>query len=602
MLFERVSFLLRLRDRASSLGLALLVLSPLVFLRPLEDAYVLPQRLVALLGLGLAFLALGRVSLDRSTLFLGAVAYFLWRAICQALTAQAGETWPWVVTQMPSVGALLLAAHAGRDVAWARRAWRWGALSAVLVAVYALILLWGWDPGEAGAVDFGFLRRAHGSLGNPDFLAGFLVLAVPGLALGWLTSVRAQAWRLGVLGLVLLALLLTHVRAGWLAGVVALAVSISVAWARVHGRRLALLVGLGLALLAAFSVPSRLNAPGQSPWERLRGTFSGDGSWAGRRFMATVALNLAKEHPLTGTGASRFQDAYLVEQGRLLAQPAHAKEPYRFTADIHNDWLQNAAESGWVGLALLMAVFALAARSAWAWRDGQGAACLGLLAAFGVQALFHFPLSIQASALFFWGCIGLLASRADAPAGAAGRGTLPWLAWPLAFGLALALQQALASAALNTGTVLKDRGDPAVAEAFFRVAAQNSPQDVRAWMRLGIVQDAQGNGEAAIDSFIRATEISPGLPEAWSNLALALGKSGDLKSAQAAAEQALSLNPRAVEAWANLAKIRSLQDDLAGAQRDLEAGLAQAGPSPLLEGNLKLVKAALQGKGPHRAR
>ncbi len=602
MLFERVNFLHRLHDRASSLGLALLVLSPLVFLRSLEDAYVLPQRLVALLGLGLAFLALGRVPLNRSTLFLGALAYFLWRAICQALTAQAGEAWPWAVTQLPSVGALILAAHAGRDGAWARRAWRWGALSAILAAAYALVLLWGWDPGEAGAVDFGFLQRAHGSLGNPDFLAGFLVLAVPGMALGWLTTERPQAWRLGALGLVLVTLLLTHVRAAWLAAGIALVVSLVAAWSRVEGRRLALLVGLGLALLAAFSVPSRLNAPGQSPWERLRGTFSGDGSWAGRRFMATVALNLAKEHPLTGTGASRFQDAYLVEQGRLLGQPAHAKEPYRFTADIHNDWLQNAAESGWMGLALLLAVFALAARSAWAWREGQGAAFLGLLAAFGVQALFHFPLGIQASALFFWGSIGLLAARAEESAGETGRWNLSWLTWPLAFGFALTFQQAFASAVLNTATVFKDRGDPGIAESFFGVAAHNWPQDVRAWMRLGIVQDAQGNGEAAIDSFIRATEISPGLPEAWSNLALALGKSGDLKSAQAAAEQALSLNPRAVEAWANLAKIRSLQDDLAGAQRDLEAGLAQAGPSPLLENSLRMVKAARQPKRPGNAR
>jgi tetratricopeptide (TPR) repeat protein len=291
---------------------------------------------------------------------------------------------------------------------------------------------------------------------------------------------------------------------------------------------------------------------------------------------------------LIGVGPGHFQNAYLVEQGRLLWQPGHQAEPYRFTADIHNDWLQVLVESGWIGLGLFAAVLGLALRAAWRRRSLGGAALLGLFSAFAVQALFHFPLGIQASALFFWGSVGLAAAweQEGGPAVA-----IPW-AWvclPLAFGLALSLRQALASAALNGGSALKDAGHPTEAVVLLQKATRLWPEDPRAWLRLGLAQDALGQGEEAVRSFGEATRVLPGLTEAWSNLGLALGKAGQLRSAQEASEQALALNPRAGEAWSNLAKLRYLQGDAKGAIDDLQNGLSQAGPSALLYFNLGAV-------------
>ena len=602
MPFELNPLLQRQRRLASHLGLALLVLSPLFFWRALEDAFVLPQRLAALVGLGLAFVGLRAQAFSRSRLLWTALLYFSWRLFShsQAVLSGPAEFGPalnlsWLLEQILPLGVLLLAAHAGRDPDWQARAWRLTGWSAGLVSFYALLLLWGLDPWDKGAVDMGFLQRAHGSLGNPDFLAGYLVLTLPGLALAWAAaqglSGRQQALRLGLFAMVALAFLLTHVRGAWLASGVAVPLAFFAAPLTVKWRRAAVLALMMLALLAAFSLPSRLNPAGESPWSRLRAAWSGDGAWAGRRFMARVGWNLAKAHPLTGVGPGRFQDAYLEEEGRLLGLAAYAHEPYRFTADIHDDWLQVLAESGWVGLGLFVGVFGMAWRSAWRRRSTLGAALVGLLAAFAVQALFHFPLGIQGSALLFWGALGLCAAweaeeqgSFDAPVNWA------WLSLPVALALALTVRQSLGSAALNSGTVLRDAGRTEAAAALFQRAAQLWPDDTRAWMRLGLAQDALGQGEASVGSFEKAVKVLPSLPEGWSNLGLALGKMGQLPSAQAASEQALSLNPRSAEAWSNLAKLRYLQGDTKGALADLQGGLGQAGPSPLLYFNLGAVQ------------
>jgi Tfp pilus assembly protein PilF/O-antigen ligase len=604
MLSKVGDFFSRQRPRASHWGLAFLLLSPLFFVRALEDAYVLPQRILALLGLVLGFACLPAAAFNRSRLLLAALVFFAWRLFTHAATP-GGASGAWAVEQLAPLGALVLVAHAARRADEEAFLLRLALVSAALVAAYALALLWGWDPWDRGALDMGFLKRAHGSLGNPDFLAGFLVLALPGAALAWLAlpADGRSPWLRGTLFfLIALALLLTQVRGAWLAAAVSLPLALYVGRSQIQTRRLWVLLVLALGLAAVFSLPGRHNPTGQSPLARVKQSWSGDGAWAGRRFMAHNAWNLARTHPVLGVGPGHFQDAYLKEQGRLLSAEANLAEPYRFTADIHDDWLQVLAESGWMGLGLLLWVFSLALRGAWRRRSVAGAALLGLLTAFGVQALFHFPLGIQASALFFWGAVGLVAAW-DPSASSGQASGLPWawLALPLALGFALTLRQAVASASLNTGTVLRDGGRPAEAVVFLQKAATLWPQDSRAWMRLGLAQDALGRGNEAAESFRQATVALEGLPEAWSNLGLVLGKMGQLAEAQRASERALDLNPRSGEAWSNLAKLRYLQGDAPGAIADLENGLHHAGPSALLYFNLGAVYLNVGQRQPAKA-
>lgn len=590
MLFDLARPLDPWRRWASSVGLALLVLSPLFFFRPLEDAYVLPQRAIALFGLSLAFGGLGRQALGRSSILWGGLLYFSWRYFSHCLNPPAVGVWPWLAEQVPLLAAFLLAALAGRDPHWEQRLWRLAALSAVLVAAYALFAYAGLDPGEQGSVDLGFLHRAHGSLGNPDFLAGFLVLFLAAFALDWLRGYaeRGQLWSLARLGLLLTVLFLTQVRAAWLAGALSLALALWLARAGIRWGGLGWMLGLGLALFGVSNLPGLQARADLSPWARLKATGTDQSAWAGRRFMTRVGWNLFKTHPIIGVGPGHFQQAYLEEQGRLLGQAEFKAEPYRFTADIHQDWVQVAAETGLPGLVLLLWLWLKAfevslskARARW-----QGAAMAGLLVAFGVQACFHFPFNIQASALTFWMGLGLLSAWQENGDGEGPTRSWAWLAVPLGLALLFTLRQAVASANLNTGTWLKEQQRPAQALPYFERTSSLWPQDARAWLRLGIVQDSLGKDEAAVESFGRAKQQSPALPEVWANLSLALAKLQSWEAAQASAEQALSLNPRAGEVWSNLAKIRYLQGDQNGALQDLQSGLVQAGPSAVLFFNL----------------
>jgi tetratricopeptide (TPR) repeat protein len=560
------------RLRAQSLGLGLLLLSPLFFLRSLEDATVLPQRAAGLLGLALAFSApLSAPSwAGGGPLFWMGVLFWAWRFLSHGLTPGPEPFLPWAAEQLVPAGAFVLGASAGHDPAWRRLALRWAGLGAALTAAYAALQLAGLDPWEHGAVDFGFSSRAHGSLGNPDFLAGYLLMVLPGLALAvWTPGVALAA------ASVALALALTQVRASLPAAAAGL-----LAGARAQSalsRRRWMVVLAALALLTALA------------WPRFQAALRADDSGlAGRRFMAQVGLNIANQHPWLGVGPGRFQRAYLEQQGRWLGQPEHLAQPYRFTADIHNDWVQVAAESGWPSLALLLALLGMGLAAA---RRSRSAALAGALAAFAVQACFHFPLNVQASALLFWGALGLLSARENPP-----QKSGEFWGWMGALALAalvLTLRQGQASAALNRGVVLKNQGRLAEAEALLAESVRLRPEDSRAWIGLGLVRDAAGKGPQAAESFRQATVVSPALPEAWANLALAAGKLNDLAASQAAGERALALNPRSPEAWSNLGKVRYLAGDMAGALRLFEEGLRQAGPNALLQSNAGALRKEL---------
>lgn len=574
-----------LRRLASSLGLALCVLSPLFFLRSLEDAFVLPQRLVALAGLTLAFLSLGPLALGRSPLLWGGLLFFSWNFFCQAFSPLGGPMGPYALAQAVPLGIFLLAAMAGREAQWRAWAWRWSGIAAAGVALYAAIQWLGWDPGDQGAVDFGFAHRAHGSLGNPDFLAGYLVLALPAF-LVTLNAAKDSVRRRVLFGasLLLVAVLIwSQVRAAWLAAAFGCAAAL---WAVRRALRWRALLVLVLLAAAIFAVSSWRQPAALSPAGRLVAGLQGDGSWAGRRFMSGVGWQIFKDHPLMGVGGGNFQQAYLEEQGRQLQSAVNLKEPYRFTADIHQDWIQTAASSGLIGLGLLLWLVLSAGRLALRLSDrALGASLLGLLMAFSVQALFHFPLGIQASALLFWGGLGFL-SAVEEPVAEGKAWPWPLLALPLALAVGLTGRQMMASAALNSGTWLLEHGRPQEAAEFLGRASKLWPDDARAWLRLGRAQDALGRTDDAIHSFDQARQASLGLPEAWANLSLELGKAGQWPAAQAAAEQSLALNPHAAESWSNMGKIRYLQGDVQGAMADLQAGLQQAGPNAVLYFNL----------------
>ncbi|HTB21204.1 MAG TPA: O-antigen ligase family protein [bacterium] len=559
------------------LGLGLLAFSSLLFFTRLEDAYELPQRL----GLALGTLALLAGLWDRplpsSTVFWLGLSYFAWRFFCHFCSPDAPPDAPWLSAQIPLLALFLAASAALRDGGLRKRAAFALLAAGALGSVYALLAPLGWDPFSAGALDLGFGRRAHGTLGNPDFLGGWLAMLLPlALVCAERAQGKARTWAKIAAGLMLLALLTTFARGAWAAACGGMLASLALLRARPHWRGLipwmalcAVLAGIILALGSGWKgVSDRL--------DELADIHSD--AWGSRVFMGSVALDLAREHPITGVGGGAFEMEYLRRQGERLW--SESSQPFRLTADAHNDWAQAAAETGFPGLLLWVLLFALALRAA-AQRGGpEGAAVAGVLAAFGIQGCFHFPWDIVPSA-------GLVLLALAAAAGFDGveihgraRG------WPLWAGLAvlaclgLDLRQAEASALLNSGTALQSSavGMP-LSGALLGASADLAPDDERAWSRLAVAQMAQSQNAAAVLSYQRALQDLPSSFGDWTNLGLCLGLQGDMKGAAAALKQAVQLNPRSNEAWSDEAKAQYLLGDKDQAMALARQGIAEAGGS-----------------------
>jgi tetratricopeptide (TPR) repeat protein len=562
---------------AQRLGLALAAYAALLFAPPFEDAYALPQRLaVSLAAALLALAAPPRLPLGRLALLL--LAWLAWRVLSHAVAQPPVPVADWLATQAPLWALLLFGSAALRDPALRRYTAAALLSAAAWVSVLALLPWLGWDPWAAGAVDLGFSQRAHGSLGNPGFLGGWLALLLP---LACVVAVDAQGRlrlaSLGTLGLMLAALGLTQARASWLAALVGVGLALFLLRPRAFSRRRVL-----LALLLATAALGVGLAQRQHLSPRLADALDPrSDSWRARAFMAGAAFQLALRHPLVGVGPGGFTQGFLGIQGERLS--AGAQHPYRFTHDAHNDWAQLAAESGWLGLLLWAWAWAWALRVAWARAGAEGAAVAGGLAAFAVQACFHFPWAIWPSAAVLM--LGLATASAWEAQGAGEERPLsPARAWiaaavfvPL---LALGLRQGAASALLNSGTAAgMQPATQALAAPLFAKSTALAPADARAWQRLGAEHLRQGRLDEAIGAFQGALQALPTQPEAWVNLGLALGQQGSLDAAEQACAQGVALNPRSQEAWANWSKVAWLRGDARGAEARLRQGLQAAGPS-----------------------
>lgn len=572
------------RGLSQRLGLGLFAFSALLFAPPLEDAFVLPQRLA--LSLALLLLALAappRLPWGRlGWLLLG---FFAWRFCSRGLADPPGSTGAWLAEQSVYWGLLVLGSAALAQAALL--AYSAVALLSVGVGVCGVALLprLGLGAISAGSVDLGFARRAYGSLGNPDFLGGYLALLLPlAAALAWTQRERARALALGAGALFLLTLGLTQARASWLAAACGLAVTFAVLRPASFSRRRIVSAALALTLLLGLGFAQRRSLP-----PRLAEAFNlRSDAWQARAFMAGTALDIAVAHPWIGVGAGGFTDAYLQRQGERLS--AGEDQPYRLTYAAHNDWMQLAAESGWLALLLWVWAFAWALRVACKRGGPDGATVAGTLTAFAVQASFHFPWAI-------WPSAGLLMLALAWAVAQQAEGNLAFPAWgrysaalALVFAVALGLRQSASSALLNSAqSALLRPAMQAYVEPFFAKAGALRRDDGRAWLGLGDRQLHLGELDAAIDSFQQAIQVRPSQPENWVNLGLALGQQGSLEPAERVCAQGVALNPRSSEAWGNWAKVAWMQGRTATAEARMRQGLKEAGPSAQASFNLGAI-------------
>ena len=242
-----------------------------------------------------------------------------------------------------------------------------------------------------------YSTRLYGHMFYPNALAGLILLLLPvslALLLGqgrWRLARAALALGLGALGLA--CLYWSGSKAGWL-----IAIALLGAWflhLPVPGKLKLGLAGAAMMLgLAGFAV-------------KYADYFDRGATSVGARFgYWRAAAQTAMEKPLLGTGPGTFQLAYKRHR-------APGAEPTRLT---HNDYLQQASDSGWPGFVLYAAFIGGAAWVLARRRLDDPlliAARLGLLA-WALQGFVEFGLYIPALAWPAWLMLGwLLAAPAN---------------------------------------------------------------------------------------------------------------------------------------------------------------------------------------------
>lgn len=229
-------------------------------------------------------------------------------------------------------------------------------LAAAIPALYGLLQVVGYDPVRGATVSFVLGDRASSSLGNPLFLADFLLTAVI-LAAARLFAgpkLRPDA-RLGLSAyalLLLAALIATFSRSALLAAIIA-ATFFFLAWG--HNRRnrplqaagFIVLLGGGLLLIAAWALPDLLPA-------RLGDLFASGGSGGQRLLIWQGVFDMLRSAParlLTGLGP----DAITLRLApHLPAQLAHFEVDWLFRLPdrAHTLPLDLLAHTGLLGLLL----------------------------------------------------------------------------------------------------------------------------------------------------------------------------------------------------------------------------------------------------------
>jgi O-antigen ligase len=292
-------------------------------------------------------------------------AFGTWIVFCGAVTGRS--PWPMLLTLLLCAGAFVVGRWVSQHV---------GVLVIPIGVVMQAIVALGISGGERWALQTGFL-----GYGNAN--AAFFVQAA------FATLMIAAAIRSSrnsfLISLAALLFAAVTIRIRSLGGLLTSALLIPAAIA-IHARRVErtltriVLVGLAIAIAASFPLAYGFARAPYSPplWNAAKVVGHGRAALWGE------AYEILRENPATGIGPGGF---------RVASPSARAHAPYRWT---HNEYVQQAAETGLIGLGLLLSLlgwtfFRLERRQTA--RSTLGTLALAAFAAHAiVDYLFHFPL------------------------------------------------------------------------------------------------------------------------------------------------------------------------------------------------------------------
>ncbi len=266
-----------------------------------------------------------------------------------------------------------------------------------------------------------YMDSATGTFINRNHFATFLAIALPfalTLAIPRRSERAGRRWRerlvalaegpalirvfaIAACALVWMGLLLSHSRAGLVAGIVAAAI-VLVHFRAARAARWTAAIGAGV-LLGLLTVDLT-----QAPGERFLTVKDDLGARAGRPAVWRDALGLVAARPLLGYGYGTFESAFpLVQSADIDVHYDHA----------HNDWLEWMTEGGVIVLGVAIALLGIALRKTL--HTGRETrlstpfpiACRAAIAALAVHAAWDFSLRIPAVAAVGAAVLGLALTR-----------------------------------------------------------------------------------------------------------------------------------------------------------------------------------------------
>lgn len=238
-----------------------------------------------------------------------------------------------------------------RHVRWLVLAFVSGAVLTALVGLAGATSSESFDPGQETS-------RLVGQIGDPNELAAILVPALA-FVLFSLAAFRAPLlrWLLGTFALVLaVALFLTESRGG-LVGLFVMSLAAVGLAGRFRPRAVAAVLTVAALGVSYYT----LVAPPQS-LQRIT-NFTAEGG-TGRTDLWSIAVEVAKDHPVVGVGIGNF----------VVVEPVYASRDIaisevRLVVDTpkiaHNMYLQVLSELGLIGLALFLVILATSLSLAW---------------------------------------------------------------------------------------------------------------------------------------------------------------------------------------------------------------------------------------------
>jgi tetratricopeptide (TPR) repeat protein len=489
--------------------------------------------------------------------------------------------------------------------------------------------------------------------GTGPMLGGFFQALGPWAAIsaGLFVAARrssAKACWFFMLGLIVLLIVLAQGRGAYLALAVSSVTLVAAAWlsggrawfserwqtlkvvwggmAAVAMILVALLVGRSIApqaaLFQAGAASSSLKAV-DSLWDRITHiSNSNNDAQVVRKFYWKAAWHIGLEHPLLGVGFGNHALFTARAQGGVWKQMLADQNPAVVLVEphvelyTHNDFLQNWAETGLIGLAAFVFFCWIFLRSAWLQaRQGPpghrdlALGFLGLGVAFLVNAQFNFPwrvLATQQLCWLAWAMLALGPGLFESPAGepaATPPPTAPALSpGAYAAGFAVVLLLALfpaswffASAFFKQGNVLKD-AQQVQAIPFYEKAVRtglSGTQEVELYLYLGSMYNVAQRPDLAEQAFKHGLAAYPDFLEALYNLGytyqtrFAQSHSlDDLNTAKQYYETLLAVDPRYLNALNNIGNVYYALKDFPKAI-DAYQQLSRFGPN-LVEGHYNL--------------